>query len=316
MSENRIPRLPATGGAAAGAGDDAVPPSLFSRCNVPPWRLASVEFQNDPQPLEIEGVRTADARLFALLDAAGDAAERGRIFHDYVSVKFRLHEWADYDGSARAALRHSYVQLLHAWSADSNSRAGAVLKGWVENRFGLRATFHNGRLTGGAPADTAAARERYWLDRMRGAERMLGVSMQLDLLFTFCQDELRRHFGDSERWVTLYRGTHDADEYELRGGGGGGTGGTGGGEGREGGNGAGGGGDGTGGGAPTVFFNNLSSFSSDSEVAWEFGSRVWEVRVPLAKVVFFSGLLPAHLLGGEAEWLVLGGEYHVKTLTF
>ena len=55
--------------------------------------------------------------------------------------------------------------------------------------------------------------------------------------------------------------------------------------------------------------NNLSSFTDDAEVAWEFGSSVWEVRVPLAKIVFFSGLLPRHLLGGEGEYLVLGGDY-------
>jgi NAD+--dinitrogen-reductase ADP-D-ribosyltransferase len=49
-------------------------------------------------------------------------------------------------------------------------------------------------------------------------------------------------------------------------------------------------------------------------VAWEFGSSAWEVEVPLAKIVFFSGLLPKSLLAGESEHLVLGGYYNVRTL--
>jgi NAD+--dinitrogen-reductase ADP-D-ribosyltransferase len=49
-------------------------------------------------------------------------------------------------------------------------------------------------------------------------------------------------------------------------------------------------------------------------VAWEFGSSAWEVRVPLAKLLFFSGLLPKSCLAGESEHLVLGGYYNVRGL--
>ena len=45
-------------------------------------------------------------------------------------------------------------------------------------------------------------------------------------------------------------------------------------------------------------------------------SSVWQAQVPLEKVVFFSGLLPRHLLGGESEFLVLGGEYRVQPLLY
>ena len=51
---------------------------------------------------------------------------------------------------------------------------------------------------------------------MRGAAKSIGVLMQLDLLYTFCQDELRRRFPDM-RSKTLYRGTHDPEEYAIRG---------------------------------------------------------------------------------------------------
>jgi len=163
-----------------------------------------------------------------------------------------------------------------------------VLKGWVESRFGILATYHQGRL-----ADNPVAREAYLLDRTRGSAKSIGVLMQLDLLYTFCQDELRRRFP-GEQQKTLYRGTHDSQEYTIR--------------------------------KPSdassprsgrhalVQLNNLSSFTADPEVAWEFGSSAWEVLVPFAKIVFFSGLLPKSCLTGEAEYLVLGGYYNVRGL--
>ena len=259
-------------------------PTLFNHCNLSPWAIASWEFQAAPHPLELDNILLTDRRLWEKLAVVADSAERGRIFHDYVSVKFRLHEWADASDAARACLRHSYLHALRNWGVDSNGPSGAALKAWVESRFGLRATYHHGLL-----ATDADARSRYATDRMKGAARTANLSMQLDLLYTFCQTELaRRHPG--RRWFTLYRGTHDPGEYAVRH-------------------------------APLrddrllVEFNNLSSFTSDSEVAWEFGSSVWEVAVPTSKIVFFHGLLPPSILQGENEYLVLGGEYHVRPLS-
>ncbi len=276
------------------------PPALFSHCQLPPWHLAAPEFQADPQPLELGDVRLTERRLWQALAALPDPAARARYFHDYVSVKFSLHSWTDSDqtASARTALRHSYVHCLRHWGVDSNGPSGAALKAWVESRFGLRPTYHAGSL-----ASDPAARARFAHDRMTGAARTMGLSQQFDLLYTFCQLELaRRHPG--ERWITLYRGTHDPDEYTV---------------------------------SPRpdvatdeaatspsptsvlptdilVEFNNLSSFTADSEVAWEFGSSIWSVRVPLAKLFCFSGLLPAEFLQGESEYLVLGGHYVVTPL--
>jgi NAD+--dinitrogen-reductase ADP-D-ribosyltransferase len=254
----------------------------LNRCNLSPWIIGSVEFQASPLPVEIDGARTTDGSLFRRLEEIADAGERSRLFHDYVCVKFGLN---DKTASAGGKLKsvYSYVHLLNAWGADSNRQSGAVLKAWVESRFGILATYHNGRL-----ADNAAARESFLLDRTRGAAKFIGVLMQLDLLYTFCQDELRRRFPD-EKWKALYRGTHDSEEYTVQ---------------KEIGAKR----------AALVQLNNLSSFTSDLEVAWEFGSSAWEVEVPLAKIVFFSGLLPKSLLAGESEHLVLGGFYNVRTL--
>lgn len=262
------------------------PPPLLTHCNLPPWVIASRDFQSDPQPLELGDVRITERRLWHALAALDDPLARGRYFHDYVSVKFSLHEWPDHTPPARACLRHSYLRFLLNWGADSNGHAGAVLKAWVESRFGLRATYHRGCL-----ATDPDAREHYAHDRMKGAAQTMGLSQQLDLLYTFCQDELRRRHPGARR-LTLYRGTHDTAEYVVRP--------------RSPSASA----------EPLVEFNNLSSFTTDREVAWEFGSSVWEVRVPLSKIVFFHGLLPPEFLQGESEHLVLGGEYHVRPLRF
>ena len=64
-----------------------------------------------------------------------------------------------------------------------------------------------------------------------------------------------------------------------------------------------------------VRLNNLNSFTDDFERAWEFGSRVLQVEVPLTKVFFMGGLLPKSLFKGEGELMVIGGEFEVKVLT-
>jgi NAD+--dinitrogen-reductase ADP-D-ribosyltransferase len=254
----------------------------LNRCNLSPWIIGSEEFQANPLPVEIDGARATNAGLFRCLESIAAADARSQFFHDYLCAKFSLDEKIVRHGKAQSV--YSYIHLLHAWGADSNGPAGAVLKSWVESRFGLLATFHKGRL-----ADDRAAREAFMLDRTRGAAKSIGVLMQLDLLYTFCQDELRRRFP-GEQWKTLYRGTHDSEEYTVQNGNGAATASR----------------------AALVQLNNLSSFSSDPEVAWEFGSSAWEVKVPFAKIVFFSGLLPKACLAGESEHLVLGGYYNVR----
>jgi len=270
--------------------DDSRSASFINRCNLPPWVIGDEEFQASPRPIEIDGVQNTDGRFFRRLEGVDDPDERGRLFHDYICVKFGLTEWADHQPDGKPQSAYSYVHLLRAWGADSNGHAGAVLKAWVESRFGLLTTYHNGRL-----AEDAAAREGFTLDRMRGAAKTIGVLMQLDLLYTYCQFELSRRFPNA-RWATLYRGTHDPEEYTVRSR-------SINGEGRS-------------KRIALVQLNNLSSFTSDPEVVWEFGSSAWEVEVPLSKIVFFSELLPKSFLNGECEYLVLGGHYKVRTLIY
>lgn len=266
------------------AGDHSRSSCSLNRCNLSPWIIGSEEFQANPLPLEIDGVRATDPGLFRCLESIPEAELRCQFFHDYLVAKFSLDEKIVRHGKAQPV--YSYLHLLRTWGADSNGPAGAVMKSWAESRFGILATFHKGRL-----ADDAGARQNFLLDRTRGAAKSIGVLMQLDLLYTFCQDELQRRFPD-KKWETLYRGTHDSEEYTIR------KAAEQSGKNR----------------TALVQLNNLSSFTSDREVAWEFGSSAWEVEVPLAKIVFFSGLLPKHILSGESEVLVLGGYYNVRGL--
>ncbi|GAA5481818.1 NAD(+)--dinitrogen-reductase ADP-D-ribosyltransferase [Haloferula sargassicola] len=252
--------------------------------NRPPWTVASVGFQDDPSPLHIGRVKQEHRRLFEILENEVSPARRGEIFHEYASVQFALHQWQEHRAAARRSLRNSYVRFIRGWAVDSNTIEGAVLKGWVHSRLGIAPTFHQGSL-----GQSRENFERYARDRIRGCARTNAIEQQLDLLFEFCQYEIHRR-NPGERWLTLYRGTFDGQAYRLV--------------------------DDSDPKRPVVRMNNISSFTADRECAWEFGSTVWEVRVPLSKVFFFSTLLPESILKGEEEHLVIGGEYRVRKLLY
>jgi NAD+---dinitrogen-reductase ADP-D-ribosyltransferase len=260
-----------------------IPPS-FNRCNLPPWVIASREFAESPRPIEIQGVREANRFLFTLLDGIDSPEERAARFDAFLSVKFQLHTWqAQATDGARRSLKNGYLRFLRGWGFDSSSIEGAVLKGWVESRLGIPPTFHRTRI--GGPEGEAYF--RYVVDRMNGAARTAGIQDQLDLLYAFTQYELGRR-QPGERWVTLWRGLHDQEDHEVverRGP-------------RE----------------LVVRANSLSSFTDDPERAWEFGTTVWEARVPVPRIFFFGSALPTSILKGEREWLVIGGELPVKLL--
>jgi NAD+--dinitrogen-reductase ADP-D-ribosyltransferase len=263
------------------------PPRLpvVNLCNLPPWAIASEGFNDHPVRLRLSGVREENAYFFRLIDGVDDRHERARILDEFLNVKFRLHEWDQHSGSTRRGLRNSYVRFFRGWGVDSNSIEGAVLKDWVRSRFGLLPTYHRGKLLGASDEDDY----RFAVDRMKGIACTNSVYSQFDLLYEFCQDELFVRHPDAQH-LTLYRGTYDAGEYDVI---------------RR-----------TASRCSCVRLNNLSSFTSDPELAWEFGSRVWKVRVPLAKIVFFSDLLPNSILRGEHEYLVIGGEFLVHELLF
>jgi NAD+--dinitrogen-reductase ADP-D-ribosyltransferase len=253
----------------------------FNLCNLPPWVIASRHFNEHPQPLEIQGVRPANRHFFQKLDSITAAAERAIVFNDYMSVKYQLHHWQSQTDSARKSLKNSYLRFLRGWMMDANSVEGAVLKGWVESRIGIPPTFHKIRI----PGIHAEEYMTYAMDRTKGSARTNAINSQLDLLYEYCQYELGKSYLADTR-LKLFRGTNDANEYELV--------------------------EIIGKREQIVRLNNLVSFTDNEERAWEFGDTVWEIQAPLAKIFFYDDLLPNSILKGEGEYLVVGGEYRVR----
>ena len=254
---------------------------------MPAGLLASLNFNDHPLPLHIGGTREANRSLFERLGQSCDMAEAASCFQDYMDVLFGFEpEQRKGTGSdGRRRFRSSYLRLLKGWAFDANSREAAVLKGWVESRFGLFPTFHKaviGRFS-------APAWMTYVEEKMANRFHNNSINMQLDLLYEFCQWALMRFHNGGHTHLTLFRGTNNFDEHPLlqridkhH---------------------------------AVIRLNNLISFTANRDIACEFGDYILEVAVPLVKILFFNELLPLHALRGESEYMVIGGDYRVKMST-
>jgi NAD+--dinitrogen-reductase ADP-D-ribosyltransferase len=269
-------------------GDDAEPhPARWFSTNlvgIPAPVLASTAFNAHPQPLHIGGIRATHPGLFALLERASTPDEAREVFAHYLQLSFGLGRASADAGAAEARRwKTSYRKLLQGWGQDANSAAGAVLKGWVESRFGLVPSYHH------APLERypSPVWMRYLEEKASSRYHNNSIWQQFDLLFEFCQWMLARHqlLGPGPL-VTLWRGSTRAEEQivagSLRA--------------RH----------------CTVRLNNLVSFSLSREQAGCFGDWVFEARVPLVKMLVVPGLLDNRALSGESEVLVLGGDYEVE----
>lgn len=258
----------------------------INRCNLPAAVLGSLSFQHHPIGLAIDGVAEVHTRLFRLLDELDTPRKRARRFMDYMTVCFRLEALEEVGltgvtGQLRG--RADYLRLVRGWAFDPDYREGAVLKGWVESRFGLLTRYHGGSLEDRS-SDTYL---RYLEARSKGLYNTNALEAQLDLLYTYCQYELHRQFPETTH-LCLYRGFNRLGDDQVltklnrR--------------------------------RRIVLLNNVSSFTSSVERADEFGDHILKTQVPLAKVFFYNRLLPK-LLKGEDEYVVIGGLYEVERLS-
>jgi NAD+--dinitrogen-reductase ADP-D-ribosyltransferase len=202
-----------------------------------------------------------------------------------MSIHFRLEQLEDAGlepGRKKRKNRANanYLRMVRGWSFDSDGREGAVLKSWVETRFGLLARHHAGPL---GDRDSEA-RHAYWRQASAGIYATNAIEAQLDLLYTYCQYELA-HQHPNALHLSLYRGINHIDEHEVL--------------------------ERVGRRRFRVLLNNLNSFSANRERADEFGDYILEVRVPLPKIFFFNLLLPG-MLKSEDEFVVIGGVYEVE----
>lgn len=283
LNHDNLPRLCSGGDKAPSLPHEARLP--INRCNLPASVLGGLAFQRHPQPLVLDGVAELHHDLFRRLRAAPSEL-RAEVFRDYLTVHFRLErpEEMGLSSHGKARAKANYVRMIRGWSFDSDSREGAVLKGWVESRFGLTPRYHLRSLRDPGDDDY----HTYLEMRASGLRGTNALEAQLDLVYAFCQHELGlRHPGAQH--VTLYRGVNRMADHEILARGEAGQG--------------------------VILLNNLSSFTASRERACEFGDYILVVDVPLAKVFFHCGLLPG-VLQGEDEFLVIGGVVEVSLLTW
>jgi NAD+--dinitrogen-reductase ADP-D-ribosyltransferase len=246
--------------------------------------LSGCDFNDQPVPVTISGVQEFNRDLFEMLERAGNLGEAAEAFMLYMNAMFGIdpeQQEAPAPGKPRR-YRSSFLKLIGGWGFDSNGPEGAVLKGWVESRFGLFPTFHKEPIRRiSSPVWTT-----YVEEKMSSRFHNNSILTQLDLLYEFCQWALTHYWAQGASHLTLHRGVNGEEVPHV--------------------------GERRCCGHFTLRFNNLVSFSSDRDVAGCFGDTILTARVPLAKILFFNELLSSHPLKGEGEYLVIGGDYRVE----
>jgi NAD+--dinitrogen-reductase ADP-D-ribosyltransferase len=263
----------------------------INRCNLPADVLGDLSFQSNPKPLSIDGVAQLHKRLFVRLDKDADADARSRSFMQYMNAHFRLDMLGDAGYDPASPLdrgRANYLRVLRGWFFDSDSQEGAIIKSWVESRFGLIPRYHKGPIRR-VDDETYA---RFVSHASRGLYNTNALEAQLDLLYSFCQHELSRLHANQNS-IVLYRGLNRLQSLEE---------------------------------LPMqntetkndenhpsmiLLLNNINSFTSQPARAGEFGDFVISAKVPFSKLLFFSGLMPG-IMTSEREYAVIGGVYGVN----
>lgn len=262
----------------------------INRCNLPADVLGDLSFQSNPKQLMIDGVAQLHKRLFEDLDEEPTDELRSQLFIQYMNAHFRLDTLDDAGYNAEISVdrsRANYLRILRGWFFDSDSLEGAVIKSWVESRFGLLPRYHKGPIR----AVDNETYTQYVTQSSRGLYNTNALEAQLDLLYSYCQYELPRRYPDKNSFV-LFRGQNGLQSLER---------------------------------IPlnktnnehqafmTLLLNNISSFTSGAARAEEFGDIVLSVEVPFAKLLFFSGLMPG-VMSSEREYAVIGGVYNANVV--
>jgi NAD+--dinitrogen-reductase ADP-D-ribosyltransferase len=252
----------------------------INRCNLPAVILGGLTFQRYPMPLVLDGVAELHRDLFDRLDRLKLVHQRAEVFRDYITVHFRLEhpEEIGFSESVRKnRVKANWMRVIRGWAFDPDGREAAVLKGWVESRFGLTPRHH---VTALHDPDSDAYR-RYEQMRAEGLYGTNALESQLDLVYAYTQYEFKRRQAPSH--ARLHRGIHRVADYEILE---------------------------AGGHRRVLLLNNISSFSRERERAGEFGDVILTAEIPLVKVLYHHELLPG-VLQGEGEYLVIGGAYEV-----
>ena len=246
--------------------------------------LASYEFNFECRELHINSVKEFNKSFFAVLQKFGEE-EQCPLFFEHLRVQFGLDLDQANEGKKKP-YRADLIRILKGWFFDSNRPEGAVLKGWVESRFGLRALFHKEPLRG----MTSPEYQVYVSEKMHPRFHHHCIYSQLDLLYEYSQQFLRRFYKGNEP-VTLYRGFNSAEgesqvvEKKSK--------------------------------KKWIIRNNcLASYSQDIERASEFGDKLVSVQVPFSKILCLPQALKGYLPNMEEEVLILGGDYESDLISY
>lgn len=253
----------------------------LNRCNLPSALLGSLAYQQHPTQLSLDCVAELHAQFFQSIQTIQSAEQRSQHFRQYMCSAFLLgkSEEAGYQAETQKNTRQKldYLRLLRGWMFNSDSIEGAVMKRWVESRFGLLTINHGGLLS----QFTNQAQLKFQQDFANGLYNSNALESQLDLLYSYCQYELQRQYPERKHW-RLFRGVNGLAKHtqlsqaqanqQL------------------------------------LLLNNLNSFSDDAALCESFGDIILDMQVPSTKILFFPNLLPG-VLKGENEFLVIGGVY-------
>ncbi|MGE4266475.1 MAG: NAD(+)--dinitrogen-reductase ADP-D-ribosyltransferase [Deferribacterales bacterium] len=241
--------------------------------NIPTYMFVSNEYNLNVMPITISGVWEYYADIFNSIKQADTIENAAKVFTNAMDTLFSLSE--KHNGKRMG----SYTRLLKGWLFDSNSIEGAVMKGWVESRFGILPFFHKEII----PDVNSKEYYGYMVEKMDSKHNKNLIFHQLDLLYTYTQCILQTFYKDSLPKITLYRGVNDLSEhlvvkeYDRT--------------------------------RLCIEQNSLVSFTSDKDIASQFGDYILTSEIPYTKIVFFSEVLPTLSFVGEKEYLVLGGRY-------
>jgi len=247
-----------------------------NKINIPARLFVSREYNKGVVPISIDGVMEYHKKLFQAIAESENVQAAGELFGDYMTQIFELNE------KVNGKKVGSYIKLLRSWLFDSNNRSGAVLKGWVENRFGLIPFHHKKAITGLYTEEYY----EYMVEKMDSRTNKNSMYHQLDLLYTYTQTVIKAFHKEYMPTITLYRGVNNLDDHMVI--------------------------DEIGKRKYIIEQNSLASFTFEKEVAEQFGDKVLKSEIPYTKIVYFSEGLQSNSFQGEMEFLVIGGRYDME----
>ncbi len=253
--------------------------------NLPSTLFASPAYNLNPIPVHINGVQETNIRLFETLDRFGKE-EAPLLFKEHMRAMFGLDEMLPSLPGKKKKYKANYRRLLRGWFFDANRPEGAVMKGWVESRFGIRTQFHKSRID----SINSLEYEDYAMEKFHPRFHNNSIFGQLDCVYEFAQYYLNR-FGRKRNRLRLYRGLNRMgdDNWVIK----------------------------KNSTKQWIIRNNsLTSYTSEIEYASEFGEIIVAVDIPYSKIFCFTELMPGELPSYENEYIVIGGDYISEVIDF